>query len=51
MTRIIMHGCNGRMGQAITRIAREDDNIEINMKTALLSEVYFGKRKKNDNKK
>ena len=25
----------------------EDDNVEINMKTALLSEVYFGKRKKN----
>ena len=29
----------------------EDDNVEINMKTALLSEVYFGKRKKNKDKK
>ena len=29
----------------------EDDNVEINMKTALLSEVYFGKRKKTNNKK
>lgn len=29
MTRIIMHGCNGRMGQFITRIAAEDANTEI----------------------
>ena len=24
MTRIIMHGCNGKMGQAISRIVSED---------------------------
>ncbi len=29
MVKIIMHGCNGRMGQAITRLAREDENVEI----------------------
>lgn len=29
MTRIIMHGCNGRMGQFITRIAAEDANTQI----------------------
>ncbi|MBE5935164.1 MAG: 4-hydroxy-tetrahydrodipicolinate reductase [Lachnospiraceae bacterium] len=29
MTKIIMHGCNGRMGQAITRLAQLDDSVEI----------------------
>ncbi len=29
MVRIIMHGCNGRMGQVITGICKEDDEIEI----------------------
>lgn len=29
MVRIIMHGCNGRMGQMITGIAAEDDTCEI----------------------
>ncbi len=29
MTRIIMHGCNGKMGQVITRIAAEDPETEI----------------------
>lgn len=29
MTRIIMHGCNGAMGQTITRLVREDENIQI----------------------
>ena len=29
MTRMIMHGCNGRMGQMITGIVKEDPNIEI----------------------
>lgn len=29
MTRIIMHGCNGHMGQVITNIVREDPNAEI----------------------
>ena len=24
-----MHGCNGAMGQTITKIAKEDDNVEI----------------------
>lgn len=29
MTRMIMHGCNGRMGQMITGIVKEDPDIEI----------------------
>lgn len=29
MIRVIMHGCNGRMGQNITRLAKDDKDIEI----------------------
>ncbi len=29
MTRIIMHGCNGHMGQVITGICKTDDSVEI----------------------
>ena len=29
MTRIIMHGCNGRMGQMITGIVKEYEDAEI----------------------
>lgn len=29
MTKIIMHGCNGKMGQVITQIVSEDNTIEI----------------------
>lgn len=29
MTKIIMHGCNGHMGQTISRIAAADENAEI----------------------
>lgn len=29
MTRVIMHGCNGRMGQVITGLCKEDSEIEI----------------------
>lgn len=29
MVKIIMHGCNGKMGQVITNICKEDENIEI----------------------
>ncbi|MDE5965722.1 MAG: 4-hydroxy-tetrahydrodipicolinate reductase [Lachnospiraceae bacterium] len=29
MTRIVMHGCNGKMGQVITGIVKEDDCAEI----------------------
>lgn len=29
MTRIIMNGCNGKMGQVISRLAEEDDDAEI----------------------
>lgn len=29
MTRIIMHGCNGAMGQVISDIVRKDENVEI----------------------
>ena len=29
MVKIIMHGCNGKMGQVITGIVAADDNAEI----------------------
>ena len=29
MTKFIMHGCNGAMGQVITRLAKEDPEAEI----------------------
>lgn len=29
MTRVIMHGCNGAMGQVITRLVKEDPEVEI----------------------
>lgn len=29
MTRVIMHGCNGKMGQVITKLIAEDDTVEI----------------------
>ena len=29
MTRVIMNGCNGKMGQCITGICKEDAGIEI----------------------
>ena len=29
MVKIIMHGCNGKMGQVITKIVKEDTNAEI----------------------
>ena len=29
MVKIIMHGCNGKMGQVISGIVRDDDNAEI----------------------
>lgn len=29
MTRLIMHGCNGRMGQMITNLAKEDPSVSI----------------------
>lgn len=29
MTRIIMHGCNGKMGQVITGLCKEDENAKI----------------------
>ncbi|MBP5746471.1 MAG: 4-hydroxy-tetrahydrodipicolinate reductase, partial [Lachnospiraceae bacterium] len=29
MTRVIMHGCNGRMGQMITGIVENDPDVEI----------------------
>lgn len=29
MVKIIMHGCNGKMGQVITRLASEDSDVEI----------------------
>ena len=29
MVRILMNGCNGKMGRMITEIARSDENVEI----------------------
>lgn len=29
MTRIIMHGCNGKMGQVISKIAAEDEQVQL----------------------
>ena len=29
MTKVIMHGCNGKMGQTITGLAAADEEIEI----------------------
>ena len=29
MTKVIMHGCNGKVGRAITRLTNAQDNIEI----------------------
>lgn len=29
MTKVIMHGCNGKMGQVITNLAAQDEGIEI----------------------
>ena len=29
MTKVIMHGCNGKMGQVITALCREDADLEI----------------------
>ncbi|MCR4649675.1 MAG: 4-hydroxy-tetrahydrodipicolinate reductase [Lachnospiraceae bacterium] len=29
MVRVIMHGCNGRMGQFITKLVKEENNMEI----------------------
>ena len=28
MTKVIMHGCNGRMGQVICGLIAEDENVE-----------------------
>ena len=29
MIKAIMHGCNGKMGQVISNLAAQDENIEI----------------------
>ena len=29
MVKVIMHGCLGKMGQTITRLIAEDDEVEI----------------------
>ena len=28
MTRVIMYGCNGKMGQTITRLIEEENDVE-----------------------
>jgi 4-hydroxy-tetrahydrodipicolinate reductase len=42
MTKIIMHGCNGKMGQVISDIIRQDDEIEIVAGVDLYNEVKNG---------
>ena len=42
MTKIIMHGCNGKMGQVISDIIRQDDEIEIVAGIDLYDEVKNG---------
>ena len=29
MTKIILHGCNGRMGRVITNLVEKDDTVKI----------------------
>ena len=29
MIKILMHGCNGKMGRMITEIAKQDQDVEI----------------------
>ena len=29
MIKMIIHGCNGKMGQVLTQLAKEDENIEV----------------------
>ena len=29
MTKVIMHGCNGRMGQVISGLIAEDNDVEL----------------------
>ena len=42
MTKIIMHGCNGKMGQVISDIIRQDDEIEIVAGVDIYDEVKNG---------
>ena len=38
MVRAIMHGCNGKMGRAITTLAKEDAEVEIvNIQCSIVS--------------
>ena len=40
MTRVIMHGCNGRMGQVISGLAAEDGEVQL-IRRAETPEDYF----------
>ena len=39
MTRIILHGCNGRMGRVITNIVQNDDNVTIVAGVDIFNEI------------
>ena len=39
MVKIIMHGCNGAMGQVITKLAAEDKDAEITAVTIAKSKL------------
>ena len=53
MVKIIMHGCNGHMGQVITGLVKEDANAEIiagiDMNEIIRAETFEGKTTKNIN--
>ncbi|MHB1483126.1 MAG: 4-hydroxy-tetrahydrodipicolinate reductase [Saccharofermentanales bacterium] len=40
-TRILLHGCNGRMGQAISRICQESVDLEVTAGVDLVSKKMF----------
>ena len=40
MIRAIMHGCNGAMGQVISRLAKEDPEVEIVAGIDLNDSIY-----------
>lgn len=42
MTKILMHGCNGRMGQVVTSLCKEDPDVEIVAGVDISGEVENG---------
>ena len=44
MVRIIMHGCNGKMGQVITGLVADDPNAQIvaGIDIKILNHIFYG---------